>query len=112
MIIIGRSAISVAATNNIEDLTQFGRALNISIKSNDFSPVYRLSFIIEKNKDPGSISLRAFAAVKRNGSIVTWGHPHHGDNCSAVQEQLAGESKSANGWICDFAMDLGSLDSD
>ena len=30
----------------------------------------------------------AFAAILANGSVVTWGHPRYGGDCSAVQDQL------------------------
>ena len=30
----------------------------------------------------------AFAAILANGSVVTWGDPGHGGDCSAVQDQL------------------------
>ena len=31
----------------------------------------------------------AFAAVKADGSVVTWGNADEGGNCDAVREQLA-----------------------
>ena len=30
----------------------------------------------------------AFAAIREDGSVVTWGDPDVGGNCSSVQEQL------------------------
>ena len=30
----------------------------------------------------------AFAALKRDGTVVTWGHPTNGGNSSAVQADL------------------------
>ncbi len=35
-------------------------------------------------------SLDACAAVKRDGSVVTWGNDHIGGDSSAVREQLRG----------------------
>ena len=33
----------------------------------------------------------AFAAVKGDGSVVTWGLPDYGGDCRAVAEQLSGD---------------------
>ena len=33
-------------------------------------------------------SHRAFVAIRRDGSVVTWGHAAYGGDSSAVQEQL------------------------
>ena len=33
-------------------------------------------------------SMKAFAAVRPNGSVVTWGHPEYGADSSSVQTQL------------------------
>lgn len=32
----------------------------------------------------------AFAALKSDGSLIAWGHPDLGGDCSSVQEQLKG----------------------
>ena len=36
---------------------------------------------------------RAFAALKTDGSVVTWGHPQCGGDSSAVAAQLSAELK-------------------
>jgi len=38
-----------------------------------------------------SVALGAFAAVKGDGSVVTWGDANYGGNCDAVQEQLVAD---------------------
>ena len=30
----------------------------------------------------------AFAALKRDGSVVVWGHPEHGGDCQKVQDRI------------------------
>ena len=46
-----------------------------------------------------SATIRAFAAIRFDGSVVTWGDQEYGGNSSAVREQLAGgvQSISASG---------------
>ena len=45
----------------------------------------------------------AFAAVKSDGSVVTWGHAYHGGDSRSVAVQLAGGVKSVTGSGCAFA---------
>ena len=33
----------------------------------------------------------AFAAMKPGGSVVAWGNPHYGGDCSKIQEQIASD---------------------
>ena len=35
-------------------------------------------------------SSRAFAALRADGRVVAWGHPHCGGDCRRVQEELHG----------------------
>ncbi|CAJ1353684.1 unnamed protein product [Effrenium voratum] len=44
----------------------------------------------------------AFAAVKCDGSVVTWGHARFGGDCSEVQEELQ-EVKQVTGSVASFA---------
>ena len=37
---------------------------------------------------------RAFAAILDDGSVVTWGDPRYGGDCSAVQHQLKNVPRS------------------
>ena len=37
-----------------------------------------------------SLQRYAFAAVKQDGSVVTWGHAHHGCNSGEVKSELTG----------------------
>ena len=38
----------------------------------------------------GSHTRHAFAAVRNDGTVITWGHPQMGGDSSAVREQLIG----------------------
>ena len=61
----------------------------------------------------------AFAALRGDGSVVTWGHLHYGGDSSAVQEQLQGVKQiqaascsfaaiKADGSIVSWGLDCGS----
>ena len=45
---------------------------------------------------------RAFAAILANGSVVAWGNPGRGGDCSAVQDQLRNvdQIQATEGAIC------------
>lgn len=42
----------------------------------------------------------AFAAVKRDGTLVTWGYPRYGGSCEAVRHQLVAEVLRASSECC------------
>ena len=46
------------------------------------------SVILHINQVQVKSSLGAFAAILGDGSVVTWGVPDYGGDCSAVQDQL------------------------
>ena len=47
-------------------------------------------------------SAHAFAAIQRNGSVITWGNPAFGGDSSAVREQLK-DVVSVHGFARAFA---------
>ena len=42
--------------------------------------------------------LEAFAAIRGDGSVVTWGDPDYGGDCSAVQPLSLGHDSAVN-WV-------------
>ena len=43
-----------------------------------------------ESKRSSSLSRHAFAAVRQDGTVITWGHPQMGGDSSSVREQLVG----------------------